>query len=374
MKPGEVFSQISEPTLLLNQAIARQNLRRMAEKARAAGVRFRPHFKTHQSARIGEWFREEGVTAITVSSVEMALYFSAHGWEDILVAFPANLRQMSAFNTLARQVRLGLLVESLQTVEALAEGLQYPVDLWLKIDSGSRRTGLAWDQPAALLPILQKIRTHAGFRFQGLLTHSGHTYGGGGAERVIAAFETGIQRLDGLRQQLAAAGYTSLEISVGDTPGCSLSSNFQPADEIRPGNFIFYDGMQAAQGVCNWQDVAVCVACPVVALHPERGTIILYGGAIHLSKEFIEVDGLRSYGLLGLPSGAGWSPPLPGASLISLSQEHGVAQMLPQQLAQMQVGDLVCVYPIHSCLAVSALGKYLTLEGEPISTFGRAGW
>ena len=42
--------QIETPTLLLNEAIARRNIERMANKARQNGVRFRPHFKTHQSA------------------------------------------------------------------------------------------------------------------------------------------------------------------------------------------------------------------------------------------------------------------------------------------------------------------------------------
>ena len=129
--------------------------------------------------------------------------------------------------------------------------------------------------------------------------------------------------------------------------------------------------MQAAQGVCSWEDVAVTVACPVVALHPERNTAILYGGAIHLNKDFFEQNGERCYGWIGLPTVQGWSAPLEGASLISLSQEHGVARLLPEHLAQLKVGDLVCIYPAHSCLAVSALGGYTSLKGEQITTFVR---
>ena len=71
---------IQTPTLILNEAIVRRNIARMADKARRSGVRFRPHFKSHQSAAIGAWFREAGTTAITVSSVRMATYFADHGW------------------------------------------------------------------------------------------------------------------------------------------------------------------------------------------------------------------------------------------------------------------------------------------------------
>ncbi len=130
------LDQIKTPTLVLDQTRAQANLRRMAAKAAAQQVRFRPHFKTHQSAEIGEWFRAEGVRAITVSSMRMAAYFAAHGWDDILVAFPVNLREMEEIRTLAAQVRLGLLVESGESVERLAAELPQNVDIWLKIDSG----------------------------------------------------------------------------------------------------------------------------------------------------------------------------------------------------------------------------------------------
>jgi D-serine deaminase-like pyridoxal phosphate-dependent protein len=54
------FSKIMKPTLLLDEEKCRRNIRTMAEKARSSGVIFRPHFKTHQSIEIGNWFREEG--------------------------------------------------------------------------------------------------------------------------------------------------------------------------------------------------------------------------------------------------------------------------------------------------------------------------
>jgi len=33
----------------------------------------------------------------------------------------------------------------------------------------------------------------------------------------------------------------SLKISYGDTPTCCVSENFPGVDELRPGNFIFFD-------------------------------------------------------------------------------------------------------------------------------------
>ena len=87
-------ASIQTPTLILNEEQAKKNLMVMGKKASTQNIRFRPHFKTHQSAQIGEWFRDAGVTQITVSSAAMAEYFIENGWKDILIAFPVNIREI----------------------------------------------------------------------------------------------------------------------------------------------------------------------------------------------------------------------------------------------------------------------------------------
>ena len=114
---------ITKPTLLLNEEIARSNIKRMVEKADRNNVKLRPHFKTHQSHEVGRWFREAGVDRITVSSLSMAGYFAHDGWDDITVAFPANLLEIDLINELASGIRLNLLVESVESAEFLAQNL-----------------------------------------------------------------------------------------------------------------------------------------------------------------------------------------------------------------------------------------------------------
>ncbi|MFP4059012.1 MAG: hypothetical protein ACLFUC_00845 [Bacteroidales bacterium] len=65
--------EITSPTLLIDEQKCRANIEKMALRAQKNKVLFRPHFKTHQSATIGNWYRDHGVTAITVSSVKMAI-------------------------------------------------------------------------------------------------------------------------------------------------------------------------------------------------------------------------------------------------------------------------------------------------------------
>ena len=363
-----IFDAIDQPTLLINEGVARKNIERMADKVMGAVVRFRPHFKTHQSAEIGEWFREFGVDRITVSSVEMAEFFAANGWQDILIAFSVNIRQVQRLQTLAENVKLSLLVENIEAVDALALRPQFSADIWIKIDAGAHRTGIDWQETESVAGLIHSINKYPGLQFKGLLTHSGNTYHCANSNEIIRAFRQGVTNMNALRDELLRKGVQDIEISVGDTPGCSLCEDFSRIDELRPGNFIFYDAQQLSIGSCTAEMIAVALACPVVAIHPERKEVVIYGGAIHLSKDFIEMDGKVSYGLVAFTEGDGWGLPVPGAIVCSLSQEHGVIRFEDDQFRRLKVGDLVCILPAHSCLTVHLLRKYLTLSGKVIQT------
>lgn len=363
-----ILEQIEQPTLLLDEAVAKRNIQSMTDKVTKAGVRFRPHFKTHQSAAIGEWFRERGVEKITVSSVDMAEYFADHGWQDILIAISVNVRQIYRIAALSKQVHLEVLVENPEAVDALGKMQDAPADVWIKIDAGAHRTGIDWQDVEQVARLIWQIRNHGNLSFRGLLTHSGNTYHCHSTQEIILAFRAGVDHLNQLREGLQRKGIKGIEISVGDTPGCSLCSDFSGIDELRPGNFVFYDSQQYIAGVCGVDQMAVAVACPVIAVHPERKEIVVYGGAVHLSKDLLETGGEPSYGLVALPEGDGWGKPIKGAVVKSLTQEHGVLRFSDDQLEQIQPGDLVFILPAHSCLTVYQLKEYLTKSGEIIPT------
>lgn len=365
------IDMISVPTLLLDEKRARYNIERMVANARTGAVRFRPHFKTHQSAGIGTWFREAGVRAITVSSVSMARYFADHGWDDITIAFPVNLREIAEINRLAQEIRLHLLVENLDTVTFLAHRLTAPVAIWIEVDAGYGRSGVPWNDDAGLAALAAAVVDSPLMALQGVLTHDGVTYTARSHEAILADYVRTTTGMAHARNWLIKQGFLGLELSVGDTPACSVLADFAPANEIRPGNFVFYDWTQVQIGSCVWNEVAVAVACPVVSLHPERNEMVLYGGAVHLSKESLaREDGSPTFGAVVLLSDDGWGAPLDGVWLRSISQEHGIVRCTPgayTRLAkQVSVGDLLGVLPIHSCLTADLLKVYQTVGGERI--------
>jgi D-serine deaminase-like pyridoxal phosphate-dependent protein len=356
-------ADIRTPTLLLDEAVCRRNIANMHCRAAAFGVAFRPHFKTHQSRRVATWFRDAGVTAITVSSVTMARYFADDGWTDITIAFPVNLREAVDIDALAARVSLGVLVESPLVARKLDRALKHDVRAWIKVDAGHGRTGIRFDDTETLLATARTVTSSVRLRLAGILTHGGDTYQSTGPMDVRRRFSATRTRM------LAAAELLRREndglcISVGDTPGCALSEDFGGMDEMRPGNFVFYDVMQLRLGVCRAGDIAVALVCPVVAIHRNRGEVVLYGGAVHLSREHIvDTDGTQIHGLVAPLRDDGWDPPLDGAAVIRLSQEHGIVRLPETQLQRIEEGDLLAVLPVHSCLTAECMRHYRCLDG-----------
>ncbi len=362
------YFHIHRPTLILNEDRTRRNIRGMVAKAKANRVRLRPHFKTHQSAAIGEWFREEGIDAITVSSLSMAAYFASQGWEDITVAFPFNLREIEKVWELSSKTHLELLVESTEVVDFLDKQFPRDLDLWIKIDAGGNRTGIPASNTATVTHLVSMIKGSNHLNFKGILSHFGQTYNASSRDEAARLYFDGVARMGSVRAALRKAGYRKTLISVGDTPGCCTCEDLRGVDEIRPGNFVFFDATQLRIGSCLEEDIAIAVACPVVSRHPDRNEVILYGGAVHLSKEYLLDNGTASYGDVAFPSSDGWTERIPGAYVRSLSQEHGIVHLPKAALDRVRVGDILMVLPVHSCLAVAALGEYITLEGERIGT------
>ncbi len=360
------------PTLLLDEQKAKSHIQFMKKKGQQTDTQFRPHFKTHQSAAIGHWFREAGIRSITVSSLPMAQYFAQQQWEDILLAFPVNINQLPALHQLAQQVHLGLLVDHPDAARQLAQHFTSPVRVWIDVDVGDQRSGVPWDDPSITNKVLQPLMDASPLKIQGLLAHAGHTYQATSQKEIVALYHRMVQRLHYLRQNINLSS-PSLTLSIGDTPTASVVEDFKNIDEFRPGNFIFYDLMQAQTGACQFDDIALCLACPIVGKYSHRQELVIHGGAIHLSKEILQENSLPShFGKVVPLTDKGWGPPYPQTFVRSLSQEHGVISCSPECFNSVTIGEYIGILPVHACLTAHLMGTFHTLTGKTFSTFTTA--
>ena len=402
---------LTVPTLLVDETKVRQNVRAMLERAKAGKVKLRPHFKTHQSIEIARWMRQEhekyqqeqegtGAEATicycTVSSLSMAVYFSKE-FKDITVAFPFNMHEIQRVRDLIdSNVNLGLTVENIEAIDFLEKNLirskrkigddtttpaSPPLRLWIKVDAGYHRTGVRVQDTDQITTLLRKIQnSSSSIEIAGILIHGGHSYDARGDIEIAKVHRETLDGVSNL-QKLLSNQFPSLEYSVCDTPACSTQHDFTGCAEIRPGNYVFYDVEQSIVGSCKTSQIAVCLACPVVAKHSDRNQIVIYGGAVHLSKDNIcDQSGNKIFGLPVslLPSsgndenpqgGGGWGDIWPDSRVIKVSQEHGIIQTTNEVMAKVQVGDFVGILPVHSCLTADCMGEYLTLDGKILDHF-----
>jgi len=348
---------IKSPTLLLDEKKCRTNIKKMVERARKYQLAFRPHFKTHQSGIVGNWIREDGVDRCTVSSVKMARYFADQGWKDILIAFPVNALEHQEINSLANEVSLQILVFDMEPLKLLGKKIDTKIGVKIEMDLGSGRSGLLPEQTEDIDQLLSTIDDHPKFEFGGFYSHPGHSYTARSTEEVkdiYSRFMSGLKNLE--KKYSSVPGYS---ITVGDTPGCTVVDDFGPIKEISPGNFVFYDVMQVNIGSCNYDDIAVVVACPVVGKMPDKNELLIHGGAVHFSKEVLtDDDGTVQFGKLAKPTGDGWEGFIEGCYLKSISQEHGLVQVSSEMMKSTQIGDLLYIYPTHSCLSADLMKDY----------------
>lgn len=327
------------PSLLIDEARARTNIRAMAEKARRHGLRYRPHLKTPQRQDVARWYRDEGVSCATVSSVDMALYFEADGWNDLTLAIPVDIRDLDRIRALASRIRLHLLVDSADAALAL-DGIDTPV--WIKIDAGYHRTGVPAADHEAVARVVEAIGPR---RFAGFLTHAGHSY--------FCTSHSEIQALhaDQLRQLNPLKAVFGGELSIGDTPTCVVADDFTGIDEVRPGNLIYFDMKMVRISACTADQVAVCMVAPVISHQPSRNQVVIHGGSVHFSKD--HYDGV--FGQVVRLTDTGWAEPVEGAQLTGLCQEHGTVTGPADFIASLKIGDLVGILPAHSCLTVACM-------------------
>ena len=356
------FADVTTPAFLVDREAVARNCDRMRAKAAASGVAFRPHVKTHKTLEAGRMQHGGAVGPVTVSTLAEAEFFARGGFRDITYAVPLAPEKVSRAAELAATVdRLTVLVDSERAfvaIEEYAKSHGATFDVMLKVDCGYHRAGVDPDSPDSLRLALALGRSPS-MRFRGLLTHAGHSYNvrNAGEVREIAAQETAA--LTRFRAALAAAGLHDIARSIGSTPTTAVVDRFTDCEEVRPGNYVFFDAFQATLGSCSREDVAVSVLTTVVGSYPERGAMIVDAGALALSKDSSpdHIDPQFGYGLV---CDTGLNP-LP-MRIVALSQEHG--KILTD--AAVPVGTLLRIIPNHSCLTAAMYDEYVVLEAGGI--------
>ena len=285
-------------------------------------------------------------------SLHYQLEYFSNQWNDITIAFPFNILEINKVNALLKKSKINLLVDSIETIEFLEKKLDHKTQVYIKIDLGYNRAGISFKNINKLMLTIDKIKKSKKLNFAGYLSHFGNTYKSKNKIDILNTYNNSINNLDLLKANLNQ----KINVSIGDTPSISILNNIPSyVNEIRPGNFVFYDLYQQKIGSCKFKNIGLRMVCPIVSVYSNENKILIYGGSVHFSKDFIIEKGNECYGYVYNANNF-WDTSKKIGYIESLSQEHGIIKL--EKKGNYKVGDLLSIIPIHSCLTADKMGEY----------------
>lgn len=322
----------------------------MMDRAQRHGLRLVPHAKTHQSTVVSRWLQEEGVTETAVTSVAMGRALLPAGWAGMTVAMPLDPSPaaLRAVNELAAEVPLTVFVNTPAAARSLVAAGHPNIRCLTEIDAGYGRSGIAFTEAAALQELLELLGRE---RFRGYYTHSGHTYGASSAAAIAEIHQQLLAAIAVVRRYPTTPPGTAFVI--GDTPAYSTQEDFRGVTALGPGNFVYYDLVQATLGACQPTDIGVCLSAPVLEVRPGGRQLVLHAGWAQLGNDQL-ADGSGGW-LVALTDDGRWDARRPVGTIIRRSQEHGTARLSPEWAGAFRPGDRVGVLPVHACSLVHGM-------------------
>jgi D-serine deaminase-like pyridoxal phosphate-dependent protein len=303
---------------------------------------------------------------VTVSTLAEARAFAANGFEKITYAVPIESGKFAEAIEISRDCELSLITDDSDVPDQLNEAAKRAnvnLNLFLKVDCGYHRCGVEpTTREATEIP--KRISNASNLRFAGILTHAGHSYNCQTKPEVLALARHERDLMAGFGEALRKEVGQVPIVSIGSTPTITSVDHLDGIDEVRPGNYIFFDAFQATLGSCSFDDCALTVLASVVHRDRVRRKVIIDAGAIALSKD---------RGPVGLNPDCGYGKvlDLEGSDLNltvgEMSQEHGSVIVKDENtFDRLRVGSRVRVLANHSCLTAAQHSRYNVLEVEDI--------
>lgn len=343
---------LKTPCLILDIERVRKNAERVSEIAIRNNVVLRPHIKTHKCIEVAKIATAEHSGAVTTSTLAEIWAFAKHDFKDFTYAMPIESGKFSeAIEIVKSGVKLNLLTDDLETMKELnaaAKKAEISMNVFVKIDCGYHRVGVEPHATEAV-EIPKFINEASNLKFAGILTHAGHSYHARSVEEIAEIAGQERDTMVAHAEKLRGLGIEVPTVSIGSTPTINHVDHLKGIDEIRPGNYIFFDAFQATLGSCGFEDCALTVLAAVTHRNRETKKIVVDAGAVALSKDRgpVEFDSNCGYGRVLDLGGREL-----GSRIESLSQEHGTFFVKDEETFNtLKVGSRVRILANHSCLS-----------------------
>ncbi|MGO4832490.1 alanine racemase, partial [Rhizobiaceae sp. 2RAB30] len=319
------------------------NIDRVQARIKGAGIRSRPHIKTHKIPAIARMQMQAGAVGLTCQKLsEAEVFIDAGVADDILITYNiVGKKKLDRLMGLSARVRRLAVVADSEAVlrgindAAVAHGRVVP--FLVECDTGFGRNGV--QTPAAAVALAQYAASLPGVRFEGIMTFPVGT-------DQARSFLTDALAL------FADAGIEVPVVSGGGSPALLRIDEFPMLTEYRAGTYVYNDVMMVASGLAGLDDCALQVRATVVS-RPSPDRAIVDAGSKILTREQYYV---KDFGRI---------VEYPDAVVSNVTEEHGVID-ISKCRDKPAVGDVVNIIPNHCCAVTNMVDNVYVLSGGKV--------
>ena len=351
-EPGMPIDEIDTPALIVDLDAFEFNLDTMAGLARTAGIKLRPHAKTHKSPVVAQLQMARGAVGQCVQKVGEAEILAWGGVPDILVSnevvAPRKLARLAALTRFSRVAVCADDPKGVALIESAAREAGVRMTVLVEIDVGAERCGVAPGPDA--IALAQQIAASPHLRFGGLQAYHGgaqhqRTQGEREASITAAAAKTKAV-VDDLRR----IGLDCAIVGGAGTGTFALEAASGVYTELQVGSYVFMDADYGRNSPAPPFRNALFVLSTVMSA-PQAGLAVVDAG-----HKAVAVDS-------GLP--IVWQRP--GVAYVGASDEHGTLSLDPAA-ELLRLGDRVWLVPGHCDPTVDRYDWYVGVRADRVET------
>ena len=314
--------------------------------------RLRPHVKTNKCKKVAQLMLDAGIAKFKCATIAEAEMLAMVNAPDVLLAYQPIGPKLTRFIELIKKypaTKFSCLVDNadaLKNIAAAAEENGLTVPVFIDLNVGMNRTGIAPDKAGELYSLCKNLE---GLFPVGLHAYDGHIRNPDYEQRTIEcnkAFEAVIKLQDELQQH----GFDKPVIIAGGSPSFSIHAKREEV-ECSPGTFVYWDKTYLQYSEQEFLPAALVIA-RIISLPAETRICIDLG---HKSISSENELSNRVYFLNA-----------PELKFVGHSEEHLVAEVPAGH--SYKPGDILYGLPIHICPTVALYERVRVAENNTINT------
>ena len=352
---GMSLADVDTPALIVDLDAFERNLAAMADNIAAAGVRIRPHAKTHKCAVIARRQMALGAVGVCCQKVSEAEALVQAGVSDVLVSNQVvGRRKIAHLVALSREAKVGVCVDDAGNVAEIGKAAAaggVTIDALVEIDVGAGRCGVPPGDEA--LALARRVASTDGLRFAGLQAYHGSAQHIRDYAERGRAVESAASMARTTVESLAREGIECETVAGAGTGTWQFEAASGVYNELQAGSYIFMDvdyakNLDASGAPFADFEHSLFVHSTVMS-RPVRERAVLDAGLKAFATD------------CGMPRLAD----IESAPELNASDEHAVVDLTASN-ASVGVGDKVRLIPGHCDPTVNLYDWYVCVRGDRV--------